>query len=290
MNRFTQSNASHRCIPLCLPSSATSPTKTGTSQPRPACGRSKTWWRTCSTARSGGWRFSATDLDGEIRRLALQRDGLAPLEPKTPIASYRDLVAFLNQLNADWVKAARRISPALLIDLLALTGPQVYDLFKSLDPFAPGLFPVAWAGDEASPNWFDIAREYTEQWHHQQQIRDAVGAPGLTMRPWLHPVLDTFVRGLPHRYKDVDADDGACVAFFITGEAGGTWTLCKESAAWRLYVGRAPELSAQVRLNQDTAWRLFTKGLSPEDARSRILIEGDETLGKRVLDLVAVMA
>ena len=129
----------------------------------------------------------------------------------------------------------------------------------------------------------------TEQWHHQQQIRDAVGAPGLTMRPWLHPVLDTFVRGLPHRYKNVDADDGACVAFFITGEAGDTWTLCKESTAWRLYVGRAPELSAQVRLNQDTAWRLFTKGLSPEDARSRTLIEGDETLGKHLLDFVAVM-
>lgn len=154
-------------------------------------------------------------LDTEIRRLALQRDGLTPLEPETPIASYRDLIAFLNQLNADWVKAARRISPALLIDFLASTGPQVYDFLKTLDPFAPALFPVAWAGEETSPNWFDIAREYTEQWHHQQQIRDAVGAPGLTMRPWLHPVLDTFVRGLPHRYKDVDADDGACVVFYM---------------------------------------------------------------------------
>ena len=115
-------------------------------------------------------------------------------------------------------------------------------------------------------------------------------APGLTTRPWLHPVLDTFVRGLPHCYRNVDADDGACVTFYITGEAGGTWTLCKEQPAWRLYAGRAPEVAAHVRLNQDTAWRLFTRGLSPEDARLRILIEGDEALGTRVLDLVAVMA
>ncbi len=229
-------------------------------------------------------------LDTQIRRLALHRDGLTPLEPETPITSYRDLVAFLNQLNADWVKAARRISPPLLIDLLAFVGPQIHDFFKTLDPAAPARFPVAWAGDEASPNWFDIAREYTEQWHHQQQIRDAVGAPGLTMRSWLHPVLDTFVRGLPHRYKDVDADDGTCLVFYITGDAGGTWTLRRESPAWRLYEGRAPEAATHVRLNQDTAWRLFTKGLSPEDARSRILIEGDETLGRHVLTLVAVMA
>ena len=229
-------------------------------------------------------------LDGDVRRLSFQRDGLPDLEPETPIASYRDLVAFLNQLNADWIKAARRISPVLLIDLLALTGPQVYVFFKTLDPFAPAIFPVAWAGEAQSPNWFDIAREYTEKWHHQQQIRDAVGAPGLTTHQWLHPILDTFVRGLPHHYRDVEATEDLCVTFFITGEAGGRWTLRKEATAWQLYVGHAPEAAAHVRLNQDTAWRLFTKGLSPEEARSQVLVEGDTTLGAHVLDLLAVMA
>jgi uncharacterized protein (TIGR03083 family) len=229
-------------------------------------------------------------LDGNIRRLSLQRDGLAPLQPETRIASYRDLVAFLNQLNADWVKAARRISPGLLIDFLALTGPQVCDLFKTLDPSAPAIFAVAWAGEDASPNWFDVAREYTEKWHHQQQIRDAVGAPGLTATHWLHPVLDTFMRGLPHCYRAIDADAGTGVTFVITGEAGGTWSLHKEPQGWRLYEGASANEAAYVRLNQDTAWRLFTKGLNREEARSRLLLEGDETLGRHLLDLVAVMA
>ncbi len=229
-------------------------------------------------------------LDGDIRRLSFQRDNLAPLHPDAPIEGYRDLVDFLNQLNADWVKAARRISPPLLIVFLEMTGPQVYAFFKTLDPFAPAFYPVAWAGDEHSSHWFDLAREYTEKWHHQQQIRDAVGAPGLTDRTWLFPVIDTFLRGLPHRYRDIDAADGTCVTFVVNGEAGGTWTLRKDQPAWRLYTGRPSDAASRVRLDQDTAWRLFTKGLTPEEARSRILVKGDEALGTRILDLVAVIA
>ena len=228
-------------------------------------------------------------LDGDIRRLSFQRDNLSPLQPDTPIEGYRDLVVFLNQMNADWVKAARRFSPQLLIAFHALTGPQLCAFFKTLDPFAPAIYPVSWAGDEQSPNWFDVAREYTEKWHHQQQIRDAVGAPGLTGRTWLFPVLDTFLRGLPHRYRDVDAADGTCVTFTITGEAGGTWTLRREQSPWRLYTGEPSDDAARVRLDQDTAWRLFTKGLSPEEARSRIVVEGEEALGERILDLVAII-
>ena len=228
-------------------------------------------------------------LDGNVRRLSIQRDGLAPEKPETPISSYRDLVAFLNSLNADWVKAARRVAPNLLIDFLEVTGPQVYHLFKVLDPLAPALWSVAWAGDQASPNWFDIAREYTEKWHHQQQIRDAVGIPGLTARRWLHPVLDTFIRGLPHRYRNVGASPDTCVTISITGEAGDTWTLCNNPSGWQLFKGQMQGVAAYVRLNQDTAWRLFTKGLNPEAARSRILIEGEEALGRPVLDLVAII-
>jgi hypothetical protein len=33
---------------------------------------------------------------------------------------------------------------------------------------------VAWAGEAESKNWFHVARDYSEKWHHQQQIREAV--------------------------------------------------------------------------------------------------------------------
>jgi hypothetical protein len=37
---------------------------------------------------------------------------------------------------------------------------------------------VAWAGEAESTNLFDTAREYTERWHHDMQIRSPLGAQG----------------------------------------------------------------------------------------------------------------
>lgn len=229
-------------------------------------------------------------LDGNVRRLSFQRDRLPLLAPETEIESYDDLVAFLNQLNAEWVRAAKRISPALLIELLGFTDAKVQALFESLDPRAPAMLPVAWAGEETSQNWFDLAREYTEKWLHQQQIRDAVERPGLTSRRWFYPVLDTFMRALPHLYRDAEADEGASLAFRIKGEAGGWWSLLLRDGSWRLFHGEAAAPLALATLDQDDAWRLFTKSLDPETARGRARIEGDEELGAKMLGLVAVMA
>jgi uncharacterized protein (TIGR03083 family) len=241
---------------------------------------------------AGAWTvkdIAAHLLDSDIRRLSYQRDKLPQVPPDTPIESYRDLVNFLNQLNADWIKTARRLSPRVLVDFLAVTGPQVAALFRSLDPFGPALFGVAWAGEEASQNWFDIAREYTEKWHHQQQIRDAVGAQGLTTRKWLFPVLDTFLRGLPHTYRETAAGEGARIAFTVTGEAGGDWTLAREDGGWKLYSGACDAPLCEVRMDQDTAWRLLTKGLSRDEAAARIELIGEQELGKPIFGMLAIM-
>lgn len=37
---------------------------------------------------------------------------------------------------------------------------------------------VSWASDGPVPLWFDMARELTERWVHQMQIREAVGRVG----------------------------------------------------------------------------------------------------------------
>jgi len=242
---------------------------------------------------AGAWRVrdvAAHLLDVDVRRLSLQRDGAALLAPETPISGYADLVAFLNRLNAEWVAAAKRISPRLLTDFLAATGPEVSRLFAGLDPFGPALFSVAWAGEAESAHWFDVAREYTERWHHQQQIRDAVGAPALTARRWLHPVLDTFFRGLPHTYRETPAEPGTAVVVEVTGEAGGAWTLAREASGWVLYEGAAAGPMTRARLDPDTAWRLLTKGLSQQDARRRIELAGRPELGEPLLGMLAVMA
>jgi uncharacterized protein (TIGR03083 family) len=241
---------------------------------------------------AGVWRVrdvAAHLIDGNVRQIAFRRDRLAPLDPEFPIRSYADLVRFIDGLNAVWVKAFDRTSPRLLVEMLELTGPPVSEIFAGLDPDGPAIFGVAWAGEISSSNWFDTAREYTERWHHQQQIRDAVCARPLTGREWLHPVIDTFLRALPHHYREVAAPEGTHVAFEITGEAGGCWVLRREAARWTLHAGDAAGPAARVRADQDTTWRLLTRGLRPEEAAGRVRFEGREDLGRPFLHVLAIM-
>jgi uncharacterized protein (TIGR03083 family) len=228
-------------------------------------------------------------LDGNVRQISFRRDQLAPLPPDHPIDSYADLVRFIDDINAVWVKACQRVSPRLLLEFHELTGPEAADVFARLDPFAPALFGVAWAGEMSSTNWFDTAREYTERWHHQQQIREAVGAEGLTSRKWLHPVLDTFMRALPHTYRDLEVENGTLVAFDISGEAGGSWTLGRGEAGWTLHSGRSADAAGRVETDQDTAWRMMTKGLGLELAGSRISVHGPDRLASPFIGMLAIM-
>ncbi|HEY3012884.1 MAG TPA: maleylpyruvate isomerase family mycothiol-dependent enzyme [Gemmatimonadales bacterium] len=228
-------------------------------------------------------------LDSCLRRLSYGRDRLDPT-PDRRIASYADLVAYLNHLNAEWITATRRLSPPVLMDLMDLAAPQLHRYFESLAPHAKARFGVAWAGEEISPNWFDVGREYTERWLHQQQIREAVGAPGLNERRWLHPALDVFVRALPFTYREVEAELGTSLQFEVQGEAGGVWTLSRVRDGWRLFSGPSREAAARVTLGQETAWKLFSKSLSTEQAQARIRIEGDIRLGRPVLGTSGVMA
>ena len=185
--------------------------------------------------------------------------------------------------------SARRISPRVLIDLLEITSKQVCDLFRGLDPLAPALWSVAWAGEDQSANWFDIAREYTERWHHQQQIRLAVNRPGISGRQLYFPVLDTFMRGLPHAFRSVQAREGTTLEVQIVGEAGASWFLERSDSSWRLS-GQTSNPEAVLSLDQELAWQVFTKAIDPQSAAQQVQITGDRTLALQVLSLVAVLA
>jgi uncharacterized protein (TIGR03083 family) len=247
------------------------------------------WHRPTACALWSVRDITAHLLDDDLRRLSFHRDGQPP-PAGGAIDGYASLVAMINRMNAEWVAVARRMSPRVLIELLEVTGPMVVELFRSIDPHAPAHWAVAWAGEEASAHWFDVGRDYTERWLHQQQIRDAVGAPPLTGREWLNPVLDLFVRAVPVAYRDVVGEDGTAMRLAIEGPAGGDWTLRREAGTWHLLAGRHPAPDATVTMSDDTAWRLFSKGLGREAARARVRIEGDQALGEVVLGALAVMA
>lgn len=233
-------------------------------------------------------------LDGSLRRLSLQRDAYVPPDGSGQPQSDESLVDFLNRLNAEWETATRRLSPKVLVTLLTWADEQLADLFESLDPFAPAIFPVAWAGEERSENWMDVARDYTEKWHHTQQIFDATGRPSsITERRLFHPCLDVFMRALPYTFRHVDAPQASTVRVTITGDAGGEWYVTRSGSAWLLTRDTTNTPTAHFTISQDSAWRLFTKRLDRAAAIRRfpgIRIDGDVVLGSHVLDMVSVMA
>ncbi len=225
-------------------------------------------------------------LGGEIGNLSRRRDGC---EADVSINNWEQLVRFINEWNQSWITAARRISPRLLIELLELTGPQMCAFFGSLDPFAMGE-PVSWAGEQPAPVWLDLAREYTERWHHQQHIRDAVGQAGLKQAKYLSPVLEAFMQALPRTYEGIEADEQTSMTVTIAGEAGGGWSILRENRAWKLYRGAPEKPTAEVIMDEDIAWRLFTRGIDQDVAVKKLIFKGDQTLGHQILGMISIIA
>ena len=230
-------------------------------------------------------------LDGALRRLSLGRDGYQPPLPDRDLSQYQELVGYLNDLNAIWVKAAERLSSQVMTDLLEQVCPQVADYFESLDPEGEASFPVSWAGEESSRVWMDVAREFTERWHHQQQIREAVGAPGIDQDRYVIPLLQTFARALPRSYSTTDAPTGTTVVVRIRDLEDVSWTLRRDSEAWQLGVSDPDtEADATVEVPANTAWRMFTKAISGSDARAAASVLGDELLVEPIFTTLAIMA
>jgi uncharacterized protein (TIGR03083 family) len=226
------------------------------------------------------WRVrdvAAHLLDGQLRRLSAQRDGhVAP--PDRAIQSDRDLADFINALNAGGVAYGSRLSTRVITDALEVSGRQFAAMLASLDPHGPAIYPVSWAGEQASPNWMDVGREYTEHWHHQMQIRDAVGHPRLLEPRWLLPLLEMSVRALPYAYAVVPAPAGATITLAVTGETTADWSLVRDAGQWQIRSGRPAAPDAIVTIAADDSWRLFYNALPDADRRQRVSVEGKSDL------------
>ncbi|HZC77213.1 MAG TPA: hypothetical protein VE258_05660, partial [Ktedonobacterales bacterium] len=160
--------------------------------------------------------------------------------------------------------------------------------YRSLDLMALG-DSVSWVSPEPVPVWVDIAREYTEQWVHQAQIRDALGMGigGIRERRLFAPVLATFMLALPYALRKVAAADGTRLHVVITGEAGGEWFAVRSAGAWTLRTSCADEADeTKATLDDDTAWRLWTRGLPPEAGLYVLQASGDARLAMTVRDMV----
>jgi hypothetical protein len=229
-------------------------------------------------------------LDGDLRRLSLHRDKHTLPDPSEPINDYESLVDFLNALNHTWIRASKRLSPKLLLELTEFTTPKVVRHLKSLDPEGTALFSVGWAGETKSENWFDIAREYSEKWHHQQQIREAAGRPLLVQKKWLSPLISTLIRGVPPVYNKHALDlYSEKLKIYISGVIDESWLLAIENEDWQLFIAENEPTDTLIEMDDDTAWRLFTGNITEDEALSRIKVSGNHELGNLITKTVSYM-
>jgi hypothetical protein len=150
--------------------------------------------------------------------------------------------------------------------------------------------PVDWVAPGPAPVWLDVAREYTERWIHQAQLRDATNRPPLDDRWALYPVFDTFMLALPNTLREIDAPDGANVHLTVRGDAGCTWIVRKTADGWEFGSDRGVEPFAALSIDQDDAWRLYTKGIAKSAVLPRIEQRGDPAALAAMLDMVTVLA
>ncbi|HEY1061808.1 MAG TPA: maleylpyruvate isomerase N-terminal domain-containing protein [Daejeonella sp.] len=225
-------------------------------------------------------------LDGALRRLSIGRDAYQTEPPE--IKSYQDLINYLNALNADWVNAYKRVSPEIILEQLKLAQVQMLQYLESLDPDAKAIFPVSWAGEDVSTNRFDIAREYTERWHHQQQIRQAVGAKSIMNRELYNPFLQICMQALPYHYRSFELPEGTLIRVEVVGEAGGVWSIVRKGPKWE-FSNEPGEIASQIYIDQNIAWMLFSKGMEINQAKQYWQVIGVQELGMHALAMPAFM-
>ena len=230
-----------------------------------------------------GWSVHAVAahlLGVELGNVSVRRDGwrLGPGEGE-------DLDGWLNGFNQQWVDAARRISPALLTELINVTGLRFEEHVGTLDLDAAGP-PVEWAtGSDPAPVWLDVAREYMERYVHQQQIREATGRRPLGAA-FTGPVLATAAHALPRALDQVTRPAGTVVTFTAEGEGGGTWHVVRAPAGWELApVQPARPAACQARTTVDGALKRYVR----DPSAPPLDWQGDRELADALAGVKAVL-
>jgi uncharacterized protein (TIGR03083 family) len=217
-------------------------------------------------------------LGDDLSLLSRQRDEEPSGVAIEPGPSFDELFVLLDRFNERWVEAGSFFSPNLLIELLRLSGEWTREYYGSVDGDRLGE-AVPWIGPDPAPYWLLAAREYWERWIHQEQIRRAVGRPGLHDPRFVVPGVAVAVRGFPQGLAAFPAPDGTTVTFRIRDAGDGAWTVGCDGQSWRLYDGTPDDPSVTVAVDVETAALLFSRALTNAELTDRVQPDGDTDLG-----------
>lgn len=216
----------------------------------------------------------------DVRRLSADRDG--HVGPWLDASTFDELVTELDRINQEWVTVvAPTMSPRMTRGALGWLATQTEQHLLDLEPRAVQA-SVAWAGPGPHPNWLDVAREYSERWVHQQQLREAVGRPGLTDERFAGPVCDTFARAIPAVLPP--RPDGTGLRVRVYGPFERTWCWVAASSGWRM-VGSVNDPSAVIDIPVEAFWKRAVRMWRRDEVEAAAEHHGDATLAAAVLDM-----
>jgi uncharacterized protein (TIGR03083 family) len=238
-----------------------------------------------------GW--SVLDLCGhllgdDLGWLARQRDHHHGTVPPAGVEQVDGGFArWLDDLQDQWVRAARRLGPRVVTDLLAWSGPQVIDTLAGQDPTRlEG--SVSWAGPGPVPVWLDQLREVSEHWIHRQQLLQTLGRPSDLRVDLAGPVLDTLRWAYPHRLSAISRADGEVVTIRVRGPVERAWHLHAQEGKWRFGPHSRHRMLALMDLTTEQAWRLLTNNLAAEESVD-LHTSGDESIIEALLQTRAII-
>lgn len=223
-------------------------------------------------------------LGDDLNRLSRSRDAHSGEGPRPG----ESLPEFIHRINDEWVSATARLSPAVLVAMLETTTPAVLAFWESADLDEYG-DPVSWASSDPAPVWLDCARDYTEYWVHQEQIREATDRQSAHVPEELHAVLDTFLRAVPHTLDGRSWDEGAGLAIRVAGPGGGRWSWRHTGNVWQP-VADEPVPGTVVRFGDaGSLWRLCTRMITPAEASQHADVIGDGELANQLFQIVSII-
>jgi uncharacterized protein (TIGR03083 family) len=222
-------------------------------------------------------------LGDDVSLLSRQRDEEPPgimVEAKGD--GWEDLMTSLDRFNEQWVDTAGFFSPALILDLLRITGEWTHRWYASVDSDRLGE-TIHWISPiDPQPYWLLAAREYLERWIHHLQIRRAVNSAGLDGARYVIPAVAITLRGFPRALRGLPASPETTVTFTIR-DADVSWTLQSAADSWELHDGAPAEPNVRLSLGVQSAANLFSRGLPRSQVQQHLQIEGHTELGQMLV-------
>ena len=185
----------------------------------------------------------------------------------------------VSDLNDIQINSYKDFNPETYLSDLQIIHEQLGPYFNKIPTFS-GLDN----NSKLSVIAIDLLKIYAKNWLYQQEIRQAVGASLLLESDFYHPFLEYCMRFLPKHFENVCQANDTIISIEIVAETNLAWQLIRVEKAWDLVENQSYS-DAQVYIDQNIAWILFSGGVDIYEASQYWQVIGNQDLGRHVLSL-----